>query len=409
MNKANLATGFALGLVAGIGIMIWIQEPSAPALEAMDPDAMHEATLAALEHPDTTERTVLLARLLDRVTDENIESMFSTLEQRVSLTNPQDIRLVVRALARRDPQGTFERVMLWPRNRIQYAAPVAIFEWAAQEPIAAREAARQVEDPPNAREPVHRNLIYGWAWGRKPGLSEFLRSLSADNPNLSEFVIQQAAEINRHEGSAATFEWALEQIAIGDPTWSKLVFEQAVNAVGAKHPHDAAAFVEQHLDQPHAAGGPKFLALSWSTYAPAETIEWLETLPPGQAQFDGIFQAWRTWHLGYPAAANQWLSSREPGPLIDGALAAYAKWYMRPDPAGTLELMRRMSDESRLRDVQVQIIGLWLRRDPAKAEAWLANRTLPQETLAAARAEALRKPNMAEAKREIRARGGLIH
>ena len=124
---------FGLGwLIATLG-----QDSSTPSESALGSEAMYDATLDALEHPDFTERTVLIIDLTRQLNAENREAMMQALEANLGSTASDDLRLVVREMAREDPQATFERVMQWPRTERLWASQVTSFEWAKRNPASA--------------------------------------------------------------------------------------------------------------------------------------------------------------------------------------------------------------------------------------------------------------------------------
>ena len=265
-----------LGVVIGYG-MGWFsfsQPSEGNEQAALSPSALHEATLAALDDPDFAQRTVLLVGLLDRVTDENAEAMFDALDERVANTREEDARLIVRELARRDPQFAFDRVMQWPTSKLPRGVQVVAFEWAQTDPLAARAATDQVVHR-KAREGVLRGLVYGWSHGGHSGLTEYLINLEEGGPK-QEFVAILAADLNRKSGSAAAFEWMELQLEAGDLQWSTLVFDRGLNAVAAKNPKAAAEFLSRHIDEAYTQNSPKAIAAPWLLMNPEAATRWLQ-------------------------------------------------------------------------------------------------------------------------------------
>ena len=174
----GLAAGYALG---------WLSFSSQPVEGSdagpMTPSALHAATLTALDHPDFAERTVRLVGLLGRVNDENAGAMFDALDERVTITREEDARLIVRELARRDPQEAFDRVMRWPTTKLPRGAQVVAFEWAQTNPVAARAATDQVMYQ-KAREGVLRGLVYGWSHGGRLAHSSNSCMIEDEMPRL---------------------------------------------------------------------------------------------------------------------------------------------------------------------------------------------------------------------------------
>ena len=368
---------FGLGwLIATLG-----QDSSAPSEPALGFEAMYDATLDALEHPDFTERTVLIIDLTRQLNAENREAMMQALEANLGSTASDDLRLVVREMAREDPQATFERVMQWPRTERLWASQVTSFEWAKRNPASALDTIDKVMAREKGMEGIQRGFVYGWAWSRKPGLSEYLRTLK-QNRHLSEFTVVQAAEIRRHEGSPAVIEWAEAQIEIGDPDWSALVFEQTLSAIGFQTPELAMAFYEGHQDQPYATQGPKALAMAAGRRDPEAILAWLRTLPADEKQYEGMKAAWGDWAMSSPAEATAWLREADRGPDLDGALAAYIDKYKAREPLQGYMVASQISNPGLRQAAQVKTLSLFLRTRKEEAKAWLTQNEVPEQVLA---------------------------
>ena len=374
---------FGLGwLIATLG-----QDSSAPSEPALGFEAMYDATLDALEHPEFTERTVLVIDLTRQSNAENREAMMQALEANLRSTALRELRLIVREMAREDPSATFERVMQWPTVKATQAGQVAIFEWAGRNPVAAMNAADKVTVGTKGMQGIHRGLVSGWAWSRQPGLSEYLRSL-IKGIQKTEFTLIQAAEIRRREGSPAVAEWAEDQIDIGDPDWSALVFETALSAIGFEDREFAIAFYEAHQDQPYAAQGPKALATTAGRRDPEATLAWLRTLPVDERQYEGVKNAWRNWDRNYPENAKAWIQEADRGPSLDGALAAYIDKFRQRDPVEAYRLADEIANPEFKQAAQVRALSLFLRTRKKAAEAWLAQNPVPEQVLAEAQEEA---------------------
>ena len=384
-NVALVVLGMLLGW---LGTTL-SQGPSAATPEAPDRDALYQQTVEALEHPDFTERTVLVVNLLDQVTDENVEGMFQALQDNVQFTREQETRLIVREMARRDPQATLDAVLKWPANQAARGVQVTVFEWARINPVAAREAALKVGGGDKANEGAMRGLAYGWAYGRKPGLSEYIRSLPGKmgpGSQKMEFTVIQAAEILRHDGDQALLDWALEQAQHEDLDWAKLVVSQSMNALGAKKPESGAAFLEQYWSEPWASVGIEWLAERWATRDPQAAIAWAKTLPSsGQAQIRGMYYAWQAWEARAPFEAKAWLASAEAGPYLDGAVAARVDSIKRTDPPGAMAAALDIENSEFRRAVQITTLEWWFTLHQKNTEAWLAENPQPAVIVAEAR------------------------
>lgn len=90
------------------------------------------------------------------------------------------------------------------------------------------------------------------------------------------------------------------------------------------------------------------------------------------------------WAQEDPAGAAAWLKGLPVGPSRDGAVGSTAMLILESAPAAAAALALTLSNETQRRGVTEQVMGQWMKADPAAATAWIR-----QQPMADAEREAL--------------------
>jgi hypothetical protein len=103
----------------------------------------------------------------------------------------------------------------------------------------------------------------------------------------------------------------------------------------------------------------------------AKARAWVESLPEGAAQNNGLMAVARQWADQNPTAAADWLGTLVPGKGRDNAIAGYSSAVFQSDPESALSWVMTIAD-ARDRDQQTErFAAWWLRTDSAAARNWL--------------------------------------
>jgi ferric-dicitrate binding protein FerR (iron transport regulator) len=113
---------------------------------------------------------------------------------------------------------------------------------------------------------------------------------------------------------------------------------------------------------------------------------------PAESQRDGVRRAFRGWLLRNPETAAEWLEPRPLEPFFDPGYAVIAQSL---DPMTSseeaIDWCGRISDPDLGARCLVAVASRWYGREPAAAEAWLAENALDPEAQRKIRAGARKR------------------
>jgi hypothetical protein len=370
----GFGTGYQIGLSRQQADKAAAPQPRAvaPAAPAGLPAGIQEA----LANPDRLERSLEIARLLERLGPESVTEVTAAYD--ASFVEVGDIAVVLLAQwwARQDPEGAFA----WAQRERMAGKSMVVAEvvraWAERDP---EEAARAVDGMP--RQELRRDsvdaLVRGWNDSGNPGLMEYLSGLSRGIERQRALSVVARRKVYR-DGLDEAFRWA--EALPDDPDRFKLnVFRRVATWAAELDPQEAGAWAARHGQEEYGKGLYRRVGTRWARHDPAAAMKWLSTLPPGAERDAGVQETYRTWLSRDSAAAKDWLRAAELEPWLEPALALYVKSIARESPEEALEWSALIGDAERRREATIKIGQHWHRVDPEAARAWLDRSGLPEK------------------------------
>ena len=260
----------------------------------------------------------------------------------------------------------------WARTRtgpFREQASAAAFEaWAFHDPVAARRALESV-DPPSERVALEEYFVAGWLkGGHHDGVAEYITAQHPGNAR-QRYTNLLTIELMR-DGSDAVARWA-ESIPDDAPgSYKRMAFQKAANILATVDPIQASHWIELHLEQGYAEKAPKVIGRRWLELDPPAALDWLASLPRGEANDDALQTALRAWLSEAPGDAEAWVSTITEAGGGDAAIAVMVSWH-EDDPPRAISWARRISDPAERFRTMVRLTRAWHRNDPEASERWI--------------------------------------
>ena len=380
-----LALAFALGRLGGRS-----------GGDAPDPRDVASFRQALAEEDELT-RLRRMSAFLEHLSPGNLAEAQAALVEKQSGVGPDEVRIFMLAWARFDAPGAFAWAQAQPAEWRPTLAREAIYAWGLRDPQGALGALEGIEDA-RMRDRLRSGLVSAWA--RSPDQAVLLAWLSELPPELGRdrdrYLSRLVAETAKG-GPDAVIAWAeaIPDDASGD--LKREAFRLAAGAVARADAARAAGWYEAHRDDPDSAGSLEVIARRWVAYHdPPALFEWLDSLaergPRDAERRRALALGIRLWMEADRDAASAWLRSQTPRPALDPALAVFARETAERDPTDAFEWAELIDDESLRHRTRVAAARIWLRRDPAAAEAWLEQNDPSGELRAAVDRVAPREP-----------------
>ena len=332
---------------------------------------------AVLAQPASLDRAAELAALLRGLGPDSIDEARSAVE-----SVPVDVGELPSALfagwwAQFEPDAAFA----WVRARRPFSKlthSMAIREWSRHDPGAAAQAVAKLQGT-ELRLAVLRNLAFGWAESRAPGLDDFLLEIA--NPGEQQMTVEAYMRWKvDNEGPESAIEWA-EAVSPETGNLKATAVQRAAKEVARVDPLRAAAFAEKHADEEYGWLVYRFVGRSWAVNDGAAAMAWLETLPSGRERDKGVDVTYRTWLGADRAAALAWMGERPDEAWLAPAITYYAAALAQDDPDAGLKVAATIPDEHSRSAVMVGLMRGWLGRDEPAAQAWIDQAGLSQDML----------------------------
>ncbi len=104
-----------------------------------------------------------------------------------------------------------------------------------------------------------------------------------------------------------------------------------------------------------------------------EGADWVQSLPPGQAQVRAMSSLVSHWTAKDPEAASGWVKQLPAGPARDGAAQALIKQIQQDDPVSALAWAQSLSTESARKATATGVFQAWFGKKPLEAAAAIQN------------------------------------
>ena len=335
----------------------------------------------ALAERDELERAYRMSAFLRTMGPAELPGAIAALEaQNIGVTR-EEVRLFMLAWSRFDAPGAFAWARAWPTQWTDTLSEEAIYAWGFREPRAALRAL-EAEDP-QLQARLQHSLLEGWLHGdERAGASGYIAAIS-DGRRRQRLTFLLAGETMR-DGSEALMRWA-ESVPEDAPNdFKRGAFYQASALVARAEPRRAAEWFEANRTRPYSAGSLEVIARRWAEYQdPPALFEWLRSLPSegerAGEREDAVAAAFGVWLRKAPEAAEAWLASTGPGPSRDPAIAELVRTRSASSPASAVEWAARIQDESQRWRSTLLAGRAWQRQDPEAVSAWLAGSDLPED------------------------------
>jgi hypothetical protein len=342
---------------------------------------MRAELAAALVEPETLARTAALVRLLGQLGDENAAGAAAAVDERLTVIGNADLQLFLHAWAAFDPQAALDHVLAWPlQTKREWGAGQVVYYWAWHH--GALEAKLQVDSlaEPSVRRAARGGLVKGWALsGDYAGVTDYASGLSHGDLR-DRYAADIVSAIVANDGSDGVMGWADGVPEDAHDNFKRTAFRKALRHVSVRDPEQAAAWYEQHAEQPYTELGMSVVAPEWVERDPEAAFAWLLSRPPGTERDLAVGFAMRRWLAIDGRAAAAWMRAGQPGAELAAALESFVLWLARSDPAEAVQWAERIPQE-RQRARALQIAGMrWRARDPEAFREWLAEAELPEAT-----------------------------
>jgi hypothetical protein len=323
-----------------------------------------------LRGTDPLQRVAEFSALLTRLGPDTVPALVEAVEQAPLDGGDPELVLLGMWWARFDPQAALD----WTRTdrRAQYAPVIAAImrSWAHRDPKRALAAALAIAYP-GQREIGCDAAIAGWDESGLPGLIEAVSELEpVHQQRVADSVARRRVATL---GATRAFEWADSLDA--DETFKEMMAVRVASAAAATKeggPLAAAWAAPRVRSDDRLSNYPRRIATRWVAVDPEAAMAWLASLPAGADRSDGVAEAFRTWAMRDYETAFAWIAKLEPQPWNEPALAVYTRAIASERPQEAIELAQRISD-AELREGTTIVIGqVWVKKDRAAAEAWLA-------------------------------------
>jgi hypothetical protein len=365
-------------LLCGVAVVLACQ--SAPD-GRLDDAGMRAELASALDEPETLARTAALVRLLGQLGDENAAGAAAAVDERLTVIGDADLRLFLHAWAAFDPRAALDHVLAWPlQTKREFGAGQVIYYWAWHR--GAVEARLQVDSlaEPSVRKLARGELVKGWARsGDYAGVTDYASRLSHGNLRDS-YAAGIVSAIIANDGSDGAMRWADGVPEDANDHFKRTAFRKALRHVSVRDPEKAAAWYEQHAEQPYAELGMSVVAPEWVERDPEAAFAWLLSGPPNPERDRAVGFAMRRWLAVDAQAAAAWMREGHGEGELAAAIEPFVLWLAQSDPAEAVQWAERIPQE-RQRARALRVAGTrWRARDPEAFREWLAEAELPEAT-----------------------------
>ena len=352
----------------------WERQAASPELPA-DLEISVQTLSEALGDPDWVNRTYRLSAQLQHLNSKNLPAVLEAIENSSSEMTKDELRLLMHAWTRFDPDGAFQFALFAPEKERRRMAGEVIYGWAQRNPFAARGALLGVQTT-ELFPYLEERFVLGWISGG--GLAEAHEYVEDLPPSRRrELLVSEIARTLAQQSSQAVIDWA-ESVDGNDLRFKATVFSKTCGALAQYHRPQAVAWVLSHYGEPHAEGGAKLVALNWAESNPDAAFEWLGSLPSGQEKTEAVGFVFAYWLKTEPGKAAAWLEVAEPSEALDPAMRVVAQAKQGKDPVAALQWARRIHDPGPRERTLVKIGQNWIQADPKAARRWLAVSGLPR-------------------------------
>ena len=383
MSKATTAVFGALLAVGGFALGYFFASAAATGgatPERLDAEQAQAALAAMAREPATLDNARRLADQLAALGPDAVAAILPTLRDPSEDLDATRALLLIQYWADRDPKSIAE----WATTNAPFlyktlARQLAVERLAETDLQAARKLA-------GTDRHLLKPLVRGWVRSGQPDVEEWIRELGYGFERQMALGAYARAKIRR-EGIAATIAW-VEALPDTEDRFRPEAFPRVISELAYEDPAAGLAFYEKHRDGPHGADLLSALANAWVAADGPAAMRWLSERPEGKDRDGAVVDAVRAWSMGDFEALRRWTPSAPGDPVpawFQPALPVYAKLAGAREPLKGIPWAERIEDPAQRTLTLVQIARRWYQRDPAAADAWLAQSQLSETERASAR------------------------
>lgn len=116
---------------------------------------------------------------------------------------------------------------------------------------------------------------------------------------------------------------------------------------------------------------------TWAGDNPQAAAHWILSMPDSELRVQQIAQITQSWARYDPVKAADWLlTQRPPAPGLDPAVQGLVNVVMRSNPEGAVMWAATISDPKVRNNTIYNVSREWMKKDPAKATAYILNAPL---------------------------------
>jgi len=335
---------------------------------------------ASLEQPDPLERSYRFHGFLQTLSPDQVGVASQVLEDRNPWLVEDELLNFMIAWARFGAPEAFE----WGRTRggpfRKQASAAALEAWAFHDPVAARRALESI-DRPSERAALKEYFVAGWLKsGRHDGVTEYIMAQPAGTER-QRLMNLLTIELMR-DGFDAVVRWA-ESIPDDAPgSYKRMAFQKAANILATQDPIQAARWIEPHLGKSYAEAAPALIGRRWLELDPPAALDWLASLPSGEANQDALRTALLGWLSEARGDAVAWATTIAEAGRGEAVIPVMISLHADSPPQAIAWAQRIDDPTERLRNI-LRLARRWRRSDPEAAERWLEASDLPPQVRSA--------------------------
>jgi hypothetical protein len=304
---------------------------------------------------------------------------------RLSGRNAEQARLAfVSSLTQTDPQAAWNYALTLPspgEGGYHDVRVRVVQQWAQSDPQAALQAALSISDA-TAKDTAIGVAVSFWAQSDFSGTLKY--AISVDDPTVRSNILRTLSNDskgNRRELLRAV----LDHMPPGDS------FQEAVSMIvsgwAGENPTEAAAAISQLPPGRVFSQAADRIASQWARSATnkQEVVNWVQTLPEGEARKNGMGSVFSEWSNSDPQGALKALGSLPPEDR-KRALSSLASGWSRKSPEAVLQWAGTMADAGERASIVQTAVSQWANTQPDAAARYVeqlpeAQRSRPMQAV----------------------------
>lgn len=390
MTKAKRGIRQIMGLAALFLALTGCNQPSEPkdsppASDSSDAATSNQTTFASVDDlkevlliSDPLERVEKVARILRAADPGQLPIIKGIFEEAALDQGDVEYTLFIEWWAKFDPEIAFYYCSFELRTEYPRTALAAARSWARIDPVEAIQSgafADQTPDAQNYQPEMLDAIIVGWFESGKPGLEEFIGSLT-DVIDMTRGTRTYARMRVLRDGPKETLEWTREPSGF-PAAHHRLLLAGALTLIAHQNPKLAVDWLPiAEADGIDIRTFATRIAGAWAHHEPEQAIAWVKTLPEGPDRNGAMNRVGRDWYQRAPKEFESWLDKHKGEAWVDELwqLLIYGEVFAfkgQLDWNHLLERNEQVVDDHLRSNARVWVLQHWLVVEPGPAEAWI--------------------------------------